>query len=182
MRSLEYGPGARPSQIPAAGAEGAGFEPAVRVNGLRFSRPAHSTALPPLRARQRYRRASGGLAPLAGEADAHAGSASGVRALDVELGRDRSDHRQPEAGARAVRVRRHADAVVAHDDDQAGLPRAGDHADVSAVALAAVGVDDRVGGGLADRERDVVGVRQPVALGELRDLVAGTADRLRTGV
>src|SRR3954463_9119464 len=30
-------------------AEGAGFEPAVRVNGLRFSRPAHSTALPPLR-------------------------------------------------------------------------------------------------------------------------------------
>src|SRR4051812_23915250 len=38
MRSLEYGPGARPSQIPAAGAEGAGFEPAVRVNGLRFSR------------------------------------------------------------------------------------------------------------------------------------------------
>src|SRR4051794_10397978 len=31
-------------------AEGAGFEPAVRVNGLRFSRPVHSTALPPLRA------------------------------------------------------------------------------------------------------------------------------------
>src|SRR5215218_6017265 len=31
------------------GAEGAGFEPAVRVNGLRFSRPAHSTTLPPLR-------------------------------------------------------------------------------------------------------------------------------------
>src|SRR5687768_16221377 len=30
-------------------AEGAGFEPAVRVNGLRFSRPVHSTALPPLR-------------------------------------------------------------------------------------------------------------------------------------
>src|SRR5215203_4694046 len=29
-------------------AEGAGFEPAVRVNGLRFSRPVHSTALPPL--------------------------------------------------------------------------------------------------------------------------------------
>jgi hypothetical protein len=32
-----------------SGAEGAGFEPAVRVNGLRFSRPVHSTALPPLR-------------------------------------------------------------------------------------------------------------------------------------
>ena len=32
-------------------AEGAGFEPAVRVNGLRFSRPVHSTALPPLRGR-----------------------------------------------------------------------------------------------------------------------------------
>ena len=30
-------------------AEGAGFEPAVRVHGLRFSRPVHSTALPPLR-------------------------------------------------------------------------------------------------------------------------------------
>src|SRR5579859_3102941 len=30
-------------------AEGAGFEPAVRVNGLQFSRLAHSTALPPLR-------------------------------------------------------------------------------------------------------------------------------------
>jgi hypothetical protein len=32
-------------------AEGAGFEPAVRVNGLRFSRPVHSTSLPPLRTR-----------------------------------------------------------------------------------------------------------------------------------
>ena len=31
--------------------EGAGFEPAVRVNGLRFSRPVHSTTLPPLRTR-----------------------------------------------------------------------------------------------------------------------------------
>jgi hypothetical protein len=30
-------------------AEGAGFEPAVRLHGLRFSRPVHSTALPPLR-------------------------------------------------------------------------------------------------------------------------------------
>jgi site-specific DNA recombinase len=30
-------------------AEGAGFEPAVRSHGLWFSRPAHSTALPPLR-------------------------------------------------------------------------------------------------------------------------------------
>jgi hypothetical protein len=29
-------------------AEGAGFEPAVGVNPLRFSRPVHSTALPPL--------------------------------------------------------------------------------------------------------------------------------------
>src|SRR6516164_6947966 len=35
--------------LPAYSAEGAGFEPAVRVNGLWFSRPAHSTALPPLR-------------------------------------------------------------------------------------------------------------------------------------
>src|SRR6187455_334769 len=35
-------------------AEGAGFEPAVRVNGLWFSRPAHSTALPPLRELQAY--------------------------------------------------------------------------------------------------------------------------------
>ena len=31
------------------GAEGAGFEPAVRLHALWFSRPAHSTALPPLR-------------------------------------------------------------------------------------------------------------------------------------
>src|SRR5262245_31425037 len=30
-------------------AEGAGFEPAVRLHGLRFSRPVHSTTLPPLR-------------------------------------------------------------------------------------------------------------------------------------
>src|SRR3954469_5054715 len=36
-----------------ARAEGAGFEPAVRVNGLRFSRPVHSTALPPLREAER---------------------------------------------------------------------------------------------------------------------------------
>ena len=33
----------------ARSAEGAGFEPAVRFHGLWFSRPAHSTALPPLR-------------------------------------------------------------------------------------------------------------------------------------
>src|SRR3954452_10436929 len=37
----------------SAKAEGAGFEPAVRVNGLRFSRPVHSTALPPLREAER---------------------------------------------------------------------------------------------------------------------------------
>src|SRR4051812_20026091 len=38
----------RPTHDRATRAEGAGFEPAVRVNGLRFSRPVHSTALPPL--------------------------------------------------------------------------------------------------------------------------------------
>ena len=37
------------SRLLATGAEGAGFEPAVRVNGLRFSRPVRSTTLPPLR-------------------------------------------------------------------------------------------------------------------------------------
>src|SRR4029079_6508728 len=40
-----HGQAVRPKPGPA---EGAGFEPAVRVNGLRFSRPVHSTALPPL--------------------------------------------------------------------------------------------------------------------------------------
>ena len=30
-------------------AEGKGFEPLVRVNGRRFSRPVHLTTLPPLR-------------------------------------------------------------------------------------------------------------------------------------
>ena len=34
---------------PAAFTEGAGFEPAVRSRGLWFSRPVHSTALPPVR-------------------------------------------------------------------------------------------------------------------------------------
>ena len=41
------------SGVPAgarARTEGAGFEPAVRSHGLRFSRPVHSTALPPLQA------------------------------------------------------------------------------------------------------------------------------------
>src|SRR4051812_14970844 len=37
-----------PSKQATYKAEGAGFEPAVRVNGLRFSRPVHSTTLPPL--------------------------------------------------------------------------------------------------------------------------------------
>src|SRR3954464_8851083 len=48
MDASNAGPRARASSQ-AGDAEGAGFEPAVRVNGLRFSRPVHSTALPPLR-------------------------------------------------------------------------------------------------------------------------------------
>src|SRR4051812_12767049 len=37
------------SQVAAVGAEGAGFEPADESPRLRFSRPVHSTTLPPLR-------------------------------------------------------------------------------------------------------------------------------------
>src|SRR3954471_24088130 len=83
----------------AGDAEGAGFEPAVRVNGLRFSRPVHSTALPPLRTRRlllyapagRPFRAGvsgvwgplvNGRAILRGSA-AERGSAAGVRAIDA---------------------------------------------------------------------------------------------------
>src|SRR3954469_11768934 len=44
-------PGAASTGAPEA--EGAGFEPAVRLHGLRFSRPAHSTTLPPLRGYKR---------------------------------------------------------------------------------------------------------------------------------
>ena len=35
-------------------AEGVGFEPTEGVNPRRFSRPVHSTALPPLRAKTRF--------------------------------------------------------------------------------------------------------------------------------
>jgi hypothetical protein len=38
-----------PARAIGRGAEGAGFEPAVRLHGLQFSRLAHSTTLPPLR-------------------------------------------------------------------------------------------------------------------------------------
>jgi hypothetical protein len=40
----------------AAETEGAGFEPAIRSHGLWFSRPVHSTALPPLQAQAHTRR------------------------------------------------------------------------------------------------------------------------------
>ena len=36
--------------------EGAGFEPAIRSHGLWFSRPVHSTALPPLQRKDRTAR------------------------------------------------------------------------------------------------------------------------------
>jgi AmiR/NasT family two-component response regulator len=65
-------------------AEGAGFEPAVRVNGLRFSRPAHSTALPPLRCPER----SGALRPRVG-AEALRGPA---RARGATRPCDRPEH------------------------------------------------------------------------------------------
>jgi N-succinyldiaminopimelate aminotransferase len=57
MRPIRSGAGwsrSRPARstttrLIACRAEGAGFEPAVRLHGLWFSRPAHSTTLPPLR-------------------------------------------------------------------------------------------------------------------------------------
>ena len=48
-RQADVRPGVDAVAVAQTSAEGAGFEPAVRLHGLWFSRPAHSTALPPLR-------------------------------------------------------------------------------------------------------------------------------------
>ena len=88
-----------------------------------------------------------------------------VGTLDVELGGQPPDDREPQPEPRAVGVRAHPAAVVAHDDHEPVGLGAGDHPHRPG-AVVAVGVQDGVGDRLADRQRHVGRDADAVQLGE----------------